>query len=270
MIKIATLGPENSYSHILSQKISEDNNKIILCKTLNEVFEKVDNDKNIEGVVPIENLIHGSVRECLLGLLKYGVYITESYDFNIYHCLAAKGDKFNSIVSHPQALAQCSDFLKNFREQNLIETTSTSEAMNLAKKDSSLAAIGSIDSAKNEELKILYKNIGNNKHNITRFIRIKKNFENNDIKNEKTSLIILPKEDRPGLLFEILSIFKIKDINLTKIESIPTGEKIGEYLFYLEIEGSCNQLNLKQSFDFLSTLVDVKILGSYNVKKIDQ
>jgi len=269
--KILTLGPKYSYSYNVTYKKYNNKYEIICENQIENVFEKVSKNKNLIGIVPIENLINGNVRESFLALKKYKVKINKAYDFNIKHCLASQTKEFKEITSHPQAIAQSSEFLKTYRKNNINISTcnSTSKAMKIAKENQNYAGIGSELAAKEIGLKILATNIGNIENNITRFIEISQTEtipENSS--NIKTSLIIEPKIDRSGLLFEILSIFKIKDINLTKIESIPNGKKIGEYIFYIDIDASLNKTKVQEAINFLKTIVNIHLFGSYKIEKI--
>ena len=81
-------------------------------------------------------------------------------------------------------------------------------------------------------------------------------------------MIITPTEDRAGLLFEILSVFEIKGINLTKIESMPTGNKMNDYIFYIDIDGALAEQRVQDAIMFLRTFVTVDVFGSYNIEEI--
>jgi prephenate dehydratase len=262
--KIITLGPKFSYSYNVAFSNYRDKN-IVSVDTIEQVFKKLSDD--IRGIVPIENMLNGSVRETFIALQKNDINIFRCFDYSIEHVLASQSDKFTKIMSHAQALVQCGEIVDELRKKgiDIIESPSTSRAMELASKDESIAAIGSRDAAEYYKLNIEKENISNKNNNITRFIEIGK--EQMKTMGDKTSIIITPTIDRSGLLFEILSVFKIKNLNLTKIESIPTGEKMNDYIFYMDIDGCIEDENMKDAFDFLNTFVDVTILGSYNIIK---
>ena len=269
-MKIAILGPEYSYSHLVSLKIfpGED---LLLCNRIEEVFKAVAEKKADKGVIPIENMLQGSVRESILGLLKYKVKINYAYTVPIRHCLAGQKQNYSKIISHPQALAQCSGFLSG---KEIIEASSTSKAMELARQDQAFAAIGSKEAAEHYGLHILQENIEDHHDNVTRFLVIsleekeeqKRIGENNLM---KSSLLLTPKDDRPGLLFLLLAPFAAQNINLVKIESLPSGRKMGEYVFYIEIDGSVEEERIKSALDFLRNSVEVYSLGSYEVKDLE-
>jgi prephenate dehydratase len=233
--------------------------------TIDAVFANISKSSN--GIVPIENMLNGSVRETFLALQKNNISIVKAFDYSIEHVIASQNDNFDTVMSHAQALVQCSDYVNALRNKgvNVIEASSTSRAMEIAAKDGNVAAIGSAYAVAHYELDIIKNDISNKDVNITRFIEIAKNQKSID--GEKTSIIITPQSDRSGLLFEILSIFKIKNLNLTKIESIPTGYKMNDYIFYLDLDGCMEDKNMKEAFDFLNTFVDVTLLGSYNIVK---
>lgn len=266
---IAALGPEYSYSHNLTQQIY-NKAKYILCNTIENIFKEVSKNPKIIGIVPIENMINGTVRETFFALKNYKVKINKAYNYKIENCIASQTqDKFTKIITHPQPIGQCSEFLKQYRDKGIeiITTSSTSKAFQIAKENKDYAGIGSTIGAEQNKLTILHKNIGNNKYNQTRFIEISQQ----DIQsknNTKTSMMIEPQEDRAGLLFEILALFKIKNFNLTKIESIPTGNKLDTYIFYIEVDGNIENKDFKQTLDFLKTIAKVYIFGSYKVVDI--
>lgn len=269
MEKIAVLGPEYSYCHILARKLFPKGN-FELCKNIEEIFRQVNEGKCEQGVAPVENMIHGTVRESLIALQKYRVKINRAADFGIHHCLASKTEKFNKITSKAEALSQCTKLLSQMKDKVVEESASTSQAMQIASKNADYAAIGSEDAALSLGLKIIKRNVEDNNDNVTRFILISKKENVLEKKKEyRTSMMIIPKKDKPGLLFEILSVFKIKEINLTKIESIPSGKKMGEYEFFLEINGSEKEENVSSALQFLRTLHEVYSFGSYELDRVN-
>lgn len=264
--KVALLGPEYSYSYSVSMKIFPEQ-ELILCNKIEEVFKAVAEKKAEKGVIPIENMLQGSVRESILCLLKYKVKINEAYTFPIRHCIAGHSSVYSRIVSHPQALAQCSAFLSG---KNMIETSSTSKAMETAAQDYSCAAIGSIEAARHYGLQVLQENIEDNPNNVTRFliISLEETTHAEETNQITSSLLLTPKDDRPGLLFLLLAPFAAQNINLVKIESLPSGRKMGEYVFYIEIVGSIAEERVKSALEFLKNSVEVYSLGSYQSKDL--
>jgi prephenate dehydratase len=265
MEKILVLGPKYSYSHNLANEYY-DESSIVCVPSIGEVFREVSEHENYKGIVPIENMLNGSVRESFLHLKKYSVSILRAFDYKIENILASNSEAYTKIASHSQPLAQCGDFVSTLKNIELIETSSTSKAMELASSDSTIAAIGNEKAAKHYGVAVIKTDISNKDTNITRFIEITKNKPEDFDSGEKTSMMIRPLEDRAGILFEILSIFQIKNINLTKIESIPTGVKMNDYVFYIDIEGNLKEKRVTDALDFLKTFVEVDVFGSYTVE----
>ncbi|MDO8511322.1 MAG: prephenate dehydratase [Nanoarchaeota archaeon] len=263
MSKIAVLGPAYSYSHLVGKKVFSEQ-ELLLCNSIEEIFIAVTEKKVAKGIIPIENMLQGSVRESILGLLKYKVKIHEAYIVPIRHCVAGKSKQYTKIISHPQALGQCSNFLAG---KNIVETSSTSKAMETAAQDESFAAIGSKEAAEHYGLQILQENIEDNHDNVTQFFVI--SAEEKKISGQtRTSLLLKPKEDRPGLLFHLLAPLASQNINLVKIESLPSGKKMGEYVFYIEIDAHVQEERVKSALEFLRNSVEVYSLGSYEVKML--
>ncbi|MEF3691965.1 MAG: prephenate dehydratase domain-containing protein [Candidatus Moraniibacteriota bacterium] len=262
--KVIVLGPKYSYSYNLAVDYYPES-EIECVSNIGDVFKEVAEDKKFVGIVPIENMLNGSVRETFLNLRKYPLVILRAFDYKIENILASNGKNYSKIMSHSQPLAQCSDFIRAQKDVEIIEVSSTSKAMELASQDQNIAAIGSKKAALHYGVKVINTEISNKDLNITRFIEISKNKPENFKVGEKTSMMIKPLEDRAGILFEILSIFRIKNINLTKIESIPTGIKMNDYVFYIDIEGSLEEKRITDAIEFLKTFVEVNVFGSYDI-----
>lgn len=258
MSKIAVLGPEYSYSHLLFLKIFKEG-ELVLSNRIEEVFKQVVEKKVEKGIIPLENMLQGSVRESILGLLKYRVKINKVYTLPIHHCIAGKSEKYSKIASHQQALLQCSKFIT---DKETLDCSSTSKAMEIATQDVAVAALGSKEAALFYGLQILQENIEDHPLNSTRFAVISLR-ETAVEKNARTSILLMPQKDRPGLLFSILAPFASQNINLLKIESLPSGKKMGEYVFYLEIEGNQDHQPIRSALSSLNKSVEVCLLGSY-------
>ena len=266
MNKIYALGPQFSYSYNLAVHVFGAEN-VFCVGHIYDIFVHVMAENDARGIVPIENMLTGSVRESLLSLKKYNICIERSFDLQIEHVLAAQGDDYTKIVSHGQPLAQCSEFVRQ-SHCDVVEVSSTSAAMQMAASDPSVAAIGNEEAAQHNGVPIIKRGISDRTHNVTRFVEIRNNAQTCTITGTKTSMIITPTEDRAGLLFEILSVFEIKGINLTKIESMPTGNKMNDYIFYIDIDGALAEQRVQDAIMFLRTFVSVDVFGSYNIEEI--
>lgn len=274
-MKVFTLGPKGSFSELASEKFLSQNPlnaELKFCNSISEVFEMVleKSEKDI-GVIPLENMIDGSVGESLDLLFKYSsrIKIIAELIIPVNLCLASNNKEISKVISHPKALGQCRNYIleKGFQP---ISELSTSRAMERIsqEKDSKFAAIGTLNAANYYGLKVIEKNIEDNKNNVTRFFVISNssmeyNFLKKTRKKLKTSLAIHPKKDEPGLLLNILKSFSNRNINLTKIESRPTKMNLGEYLFYIDLEGHQNDNAVKEAIVEIKHFGDVRVFGSY-------
>ncbi len=288
---IYCLGPEGSYTSKAAKLFSKmlNNDKIIYCKSIYEVFENVNNcsnDNNIcYGVVPSENSIEGSVSLTMDLLLEFPVKILGEIDLPINHCLIGYDkNKIKKILAHPQALAQCRKYIQknNWDTESVLSNSKGVEKIKTS-GNKELGAIASEEAGNLFNVPILEKNIEDYKNNTTRFIIFGKDYKdnNNDYnknnnnnhikfnkkpKYYKSTIIVELKEDKPGALYNILKEFNNKNINLTKIESRPSKNKIGNYIFYMDYLFNDNYNNEKQLIKLLEKHIsNLKYLGNYPV-----
>lgn len=275
---IGVLGPAGSYSEKAAQKWSKkleylEVSTLQYYEDITDIFLAVVNDTVDFGVVPVENSIEGSVGITLDQLFENEITVTGEIVVPIEHCLLSRGklSDIKIILSHPQALAQCRNFLKtHFKNIELRTTGSTSHAAKLATEFEEMAAIASHNSAEMYGLNVLISNIQDQNENYTRFLVIASKNNRSNIKliqSEhlyKTSIIVYLDKNRPGALYEILEDFAKRNINLTKIESRPSKKALGDYLFYIDLEGNIQEDIIKGALDKLKTKVKMlKNLGSY-------
>ena len=287
---IGVLGPKGSYTEKAAQQwliekhsnecrikcndvSADDSLSLQYCEDIQDVFSFLQDGSLDIGLVPVENSIEGSVGVTLDMLLEHEITIVGETVVAIEHCLLSKGRKedIRIILSHPQALAQCRHFLKeNFKGAELRTTGSTSHAARLATEFEEMAAIASRESAQMYDLNILLSNIQDREHNHTRFLVIVSAGCTPICPNRtessacKTSIIVYLDRDRPGALYEILGEFARRKINLTRIESRPSKKKLGDYLFYIDLEGNTSDDIIKEAiYNVESKVGMLKMLGSY-------
>lgn len=265
--EIAFLGPQASFSEMAKDLFCEKysiNPYPRDMKTIRQVIEYVNETPDTLGVLPVENSIEGTVRESLDTLMlceNPNLKILSELVMPIRHCLLSRTTEFYSItgvISHPQALAQCQNFLHDEmpRHLNIIESTSTAEAArSLANYNLTYAAIGSEKTAEVYNLNILKSNINDDKTNQTRFVLIGE-YDTVKTGRDKTS-IAFSTDNKPGALLEVLNIFYKNSINLTYISSRPSKQKFGEYIFVVNFDGHI------QSKKILNTLSEVKEKTTY-------
>lgn len=232
------------------------------------VMDSIENDECEFGIVPIENSIEGGVGITLDSLAnKYDLKIFKEIIIPINQNLIVNpgteiGD-IEDVYSHGQALAQSREFLSkhNFQQHFAISTASAAKSII---GDKSKAAIGNVKAAELYGLEILEKNIQDNDNNETRFVVLSKK-DHDKTGNDKTSIIFSIYEDHPGSLYKILGIFNEYEINLTKIESRPSKQGLGKYLFFVDFYGHYKEDIIKKIImEIEDKTYFFKVLGSYS------
>jgi len=260
---IYTLGPAGTYSHQATAQYFPKE-KITFLPSISNIFKKL--GRKDFGVVPLENMIEGSVRETLdqLKSTNHKIYDTVTIDIN--HQLLAQNKKFTTIVSHPQALAQCRQFLnKKYPKIERQNVSSTAQAALLASQNPNIAAISSNFACQDyPNLKLIKNRISDYPDNQTKFAIISR--EANPHPYHTSSIIITPTKDEAGLLIKLLYPFHQAGINLSKIESRPTKKELNQYIFYLDFEADFRQAKVRKVFTYLEKdlrVCKIKILGGY-------
>ena len=235
--------------------------------TIPAVMESVANDECELGVVPIENSIEGAVGITLDSLAhKYDLKIFKEIIIPINQNLVVnpgtKLEDIKDVYSHGQALAQCSEFVSKHKIQPHF-AVSTARAAKSIIGDKSKAAICNAKAAELYGLEILEANIQDTDNNETRFVVLSK--EDHEMTgNDKTSIVFSIYEDRPGMLYKILGIFEKDNINLTKIESRPSKEGLGKYVFFIDFYGHISDEKIKSILNEIDdNTYFLKVLGSY-------
>lgn len=272
--KLYFLGPEGTYAQqAMEQLVAKYDIKVeqkIPLNPITAILKTVDNDKNAFAVLPIENSIEGIVRETIDNLVKLedeNLKITAETVIPISHCLMSEAknpSEIKYIISHPQALGQCSGYIcENLKGVTVLEAASTSEAARQAKeKGKEYAAIASKIAAKNFDLNILAEQINDEKDNKTRFILLTR-IPLSATENAKTSIFFSVKNE-PGSLVKVLNIFDQENINLMYIESRPSKKKMGEYNFCLDLEGHVTDKNIASAIEKAEKITNrIVVTGSY-------
>jgi prephenate dehydratase len=262
---IGILGPEGSYS----EKAAKQWNGTAELRYCDDIMEAVDALLRGEvdySIVPVENSLEGSIALTLDLLMEHQLKIVGEVIVQINHYLLSKGSvrDIKIIMSHPQGLSQCRKFIKkNFKDAEVRSALSTSLAAKLASESKDIAAIASKESGQRYGLGVLAENIQDINENYTRFIVIGKNTPH-PTGNDKTSIIVYLEKNRPGALYEVLGEFAGKGIDLTRIESRPTKRVLGDYLFYIDLQGHIENKMISSALDRVKSKVAMlKILGSY-------
>ncbi|MCM8810444.1 MAG: prephenate dehydratase [Candidatus Omnitrophica bacterium] len=269
-IVVAYLGPEGTFTHQAALNKFGEKAKYIPVKTIDEVFREVEKQRADYGVVPIENSIEGVVTHTLDVFIESELKITSEILLEIHQFLLSKENsikKIKKVYSHPQAIAQCRNWIsENLPDVEIYETESTASAVKKAMKEKNSSAIGSEIAANIYNLNILAERIEDFRENFTRFLVIGNNFTEKT-GTDKTSILFSIK-DRVGALHDILVPFKKEKINLTRIESRPSKKKAWEYVFFVDFIGHKDDENVKKALkEVEKSTTFLKVLGSYPIER---
>ena len=254
-MKIAYQGIPGSYSECCAKKMYP-NCETISCKTFDECFEKASQDNEIRSIIPESNKTTGNIGVEYL-IFKYRLNIYAEHFFPINHnLLGIKGsslDDIKDVYSHAQALSQSAKYVSDTN-------------------DKSKAAISSELSAEIYNLKILKKNIQDEKNNVTRFLIMGKEIYQPDLKKENYITSFLFKlKSKPAALYSALSGFAINGVNMTKLQSFPEKNSFSSFFFLCDIEGHIEDQKIKNSLKELGLhCEDMHVLGVFNSDKFRQ
>ena len=266
-MRIAYQGEPGAFSEAASRQIASDAT-LLPCKSFEDVFASV-NDGGVEyGVLPIENSIGGSIHRNFDLLLEHQLPIVGELEVPvIHHLLALPGrtlDQVTRIYSHPQALAQCDRFLRTLRGVEITATYDTAGSAKMIAEErlEDAAAIASARAAEVFGLVPLKSGIQDYQNNTTRFLVVGRE-PLSAAPADKTS-IVFTLANEPGALFKAVSVFALRGIDLTKLESRPVRDRKWEYLFYVDLAAARDDLACARALDHLAEFAPmVRVLGSY-------
>ncbi len=261
---ISFLGPNGTFTHEAASIMGD--NLVPFC-SIPAVMESVNSGECKYGVIPIENSIEGPVGVTLDSLAhKFDLTIFKEIIIPINQNLivnpGCRIEDIKDVYSHGQAIAQCREFIARNNLQPHYAVSTARAAKDII-GDKSKAAIANAKAIEFYDLEILESNIQDVDNNETRFIVVSK--DGHEITGkDKTSIIFSIYEDRPGGLYNILGIFQQDNINLTKIESRPSKQGLGKYLFFVDFEGHKDDEKIANILDEIEdSTYFFKVLGSY-------
>jgi prephenate dehydratase len=270
LVRVGYLGPEGSFSHEAASKL--ENVEAVACGSIPEVLARVADASLDQGLVPLENAIEGTVSATIDGLVfDHELVIEREIVLPIHlHLLAKKGlspGSVTKVLSYVHALEQCRSYVETLALATTEQTTSTSQAArDVASSSEPWAAVGSLVAAKLFGLEAIASDIEDHRGNATRFVLVGREAIASPTGHDRTSIVCFQDADRPGSLYAILGRFAARDINLTKLESRPTKQGLGDYCFVMEFEGHvADDLVADCLADLQAHLTRVKFLGSYPV-----
>ena len=265
-MKVAFQGEPGAYSE---QAVFDYYGEVetLPCESFDVMFDSVAAGKSDAALAPIENSLAGSIHQNYDLLLQHDLHIVGEYLLRVRHCLIAipgvKKEDIKKAISHPQALGQCAAYLRNLNiKPETVYDTAGSVKMLKESGARDIAAIASKRAAELYEMQIIEEGIEDNAENYTRFLAVGR--EAVVPKEEAKTSIVFTLKNQPGSLFKAMSVFALRDIDLTKIESRPLQGKPWEYLFYIDFIGSVHDETSKRALDHLGEYaLTLRVLGSY-------
>jgi len=255
--RVAYLGPKGTYAEKAAKALAAleklKTPMFLPCKGLRSVVENLANNLCEAAVVPIENSVEGGVTSTLDSLWRNkNLFIHRALVIPIKHSLMSSGSlsTISEVLSHPQAIAQCSQWLNdNIPNAVHLPTNSTAEAIRMVEGSTFRAAIGSKDAS--SKLNILAYPINDIEGNCTRFVLLSKNNIKED--GNKASIAFSLKSNTPGSLLNALNCIANLGLNMSRIESRPSKRELGEYIFFIDLDlNNSNQKDFEKITDKLS------------------
>lgn len=266
--RVAFQGELGAFSQRAAHRIFGPDLQPLPCLAFEDVFSRLIRGKADFAVIPIENSLAGSIHQNFDLLAKHSLEsIGETYVRIEHHLIAHPGTRIaviRQIYSHPVALAQCRIFLGSLRKAEKVSFYDTAGSVKFIRDRNLLdaAAVASADAARMYGLKILKRNIEDDRENYTRFLALARRGRVRQ-GGSKTSLVFSLKNE-PGALFKALSVFALRDISLTKIESRPIQGRKWEYLFYVDLQSDIRSRPCVNALRHLREMTSYfKVLGSY-------
>ena len=271
MTTYAYLGPAGTFTEAALRQITNESDVLVPYSNVTAALDAIRHGKAEKVLVPIENSVEGVVSRTLdelaLGTpLVVTAETTIPVSFSLMVLPENIGKPITKIATHPHAESQCRSYVaKNYPQAEVIEMSSTAAAAKGLNDGNYDAAIASEIAATTYGLKVLASDIGDNSGAVTRFVVAQKpGVTPEPTGNDRTSLVAFIGTDHAGALLEILTEFAKKDVNLTFIQSRPTGRELGDYHFIIDAEGHIADPKVAAAIDGVRKICeDIRFLGSY-------
>ena len=266
--KVACQGVEGAYSQIATERLFELP-EISFYSSFDSVFSAIESGECRYGVLPIENSTAGSVKKVYELMLHHNFHIVRSVRIKIDHNLLSKKgtgiSDIKEIISHEQAINQCSAFLRSLGDVKITVAPNTALAAKMVAESGrdDIAALSSRFCAELYGLETLAEAVQDMGNNHTRFICISKEPEIYPGADKLTLMLVTP--NKPGALYSVLSCFNALGVNMTKLESCPIPERDFESMFYFDFTVSVYSQNLERLLCELEARGErYKLLGAYS------
>ena len=264
-LRVAYLGPAGSFSHAAAVGKFGSSVEYVAGPDIDGVFGAVTRGHVDCGLVPVENSSHGGVIDTLDAFLKHAAQVSAEVSITVHHNVMCRGtwDEVKVISTKPEVLAQCRQWLADMgKGKDIRPASSTSAAVELAARDSTVAAIGSRLASEIYGVPLRFEHIEDNPDNVTRFWVIGK--EPSPPSGDDKTGILFTTVNTPGALVSVLNAFRDHGINLTDIEKRPSGRTNWEYVFFVDAEGHADDAQMQAALDAAREHCrQLTVLGSY-------
>ena len=265
-LAVASLGPQATFTHQAARERFGAAAELKPTRSISDIFDEVERGRVAFGIVPVENSTEGAVNVTLDRLVESDVFICGEAYLEISQQLLSRAATLadvKRVLSHPQGLAQCRNWLAQYLpDVPTEETSSTAAAVEMAAADPTVAGIASALAAEVYGVPMLRARIEDNRHNATRFLIIGRQ-PIGPSGRDKTSILFAMRNE-PGALYRILEPIVKNGINLTKIESRPAKSRAWEYVIFVDIEGHRDTPSVASALrEIEERTIYLKILGSY-------
>jgi prephenate dehydratase len=269
--RYAFLGPQGTFTEIALEGITSDSDERIPYANVTATLDAVRGGEVDFALVPIENSVEGVVARTLDELaigdpLTIVAETTIPVNFALVTKEKLSPSEIKQIATHPHAEAQCRTYIaQRYPHAELVPTTSTAAAAQALSRGEFDAAIASSAAAEHFGLTIIEENIGDNDGAVTRFVLVQKpGLIPKPTGDDRTSVALFIDIDHAGALLEILTVFADHNVNLTFIQSRPTGRELCHSHFIIDVEGHCQYEPVAKSLSELAEICDeIRFLGSY-------
>jgi chorismate mutase/prephenate dehydratase len=266
-VRVAYLGPEGTFSHMAVKQQFGLSAIATPIGTIPAVFDEVARGSADFGVVPVENTTEGGIIHTFDTFLDSDLKISAEIALEIHMCLLGRAgltlSEIERVYSIPVAAGQCKRWLAgHLPRATVVESRSTAEGARQAHDDARGAAVASEIAARLYDLVVLQRNIEDSSHNMTRFLIVGKQ-QADRTGHDKTSLLLVTR-DEPGILYKVLGAFAQRGINMSKIESRPSGKRPWEYVFFVDVDGHESDAPVAAALaEVRKGCETLKVLGSY-------
>jgi prephenate dehydratase len=270
---VAFQGEAGAYSEAAAYAYFGEEIITLPCKSFDVLFAAVSTGRATHGMAPIENSLAGSIHRNYDLLLRNELFIIGEYHHRVSHCLMALPgvalQDVQRVYSHPQALAQCENSLLELGLPPIVAADTAGSARALKENnDQTSAALASELAAQVYGLDILQRNMEDNPINYTRFLALAPQKKDERQAGDYRTSIAFSLINKPGILFNALSIFALREIDLTKIESRPQAGKAWKYLFHIDFIGHVDDEKVGNALNHLREIAPfIRVFGSYPREK---